>query len=143
MRRKLMSEYPVFLKYDANHQWVRLDNDGLVTTGVTNEKVRRLTTRARETPIVSVQLPAVGSALVGTSSGDGDGYIEGSSAISELSCPIAGTVTEVNSEVIDNPDLVRVDCYGDGWLYRFKPNNPADLNGLMGVEAYAQYNEMG
>lgn len=138
-----MSEYPVSLKYAANHQWARLDRDGLVTTGLTSEGVRRLTDRGRETPIVTVDLPAVGSAIADANADQGNGSVEGGSAVRELAGPIAGTVAEVNGEVAGNPDLVRGDCYGEGWLYRFKPDNPADLDGLMGVEAYEQYAGLG
>lgn len=130
--------YPHELKYDENHHWSRIQDDGTVVVGITGEFVRRLTGMAREGEIVHVQLPGAGAQLA---RGQDAGAIEGSEALSTIFSPIAGTVTASNGELGGSPLPVRDDPYGDGWLFTIRPANPADLNGLMDALAYSAYVE--
>jgi glycine cleavage system H protein len=131
-----MSTIPFELRYDQNHQWAQLLGDGSVRTGVTNQAVRSLTGMGMEGSIRSVQLPAVGQVLA---AGADCGAIEGSRAVAGLYSPIAGTVSQVNTALSGEPDTVRQDYYGDGWLYKLTPTNPADVNSLMDAAAYEDF----
>lgn len=86
--------------------------------------------------ITFVKLPAAGAQAA---TGQAAGSIEGSSGMGEIFFPIAGKVTEVNSALSGASDIVRTDPYGDGWLFKLRPNSAADLNKLMSAAAYASY----
>jgi glycine cleavage system H protein len=128
--------YPSEFKYTDSDQWLQLLRDGGVRVGVTNQKVRSLTGMDRSGEIVYVTLPAVGAHLARNTE---CGALEGDLALATVPCPIAGTVVDANGELTGSPDLVRQDAYGDGWLFTIKPDDAADLNGLMTVAAYSTF----
>lgn len=128
--------YPVSLKYDKNHHWCNLNGDGTVTVGLTTEALRSLTDVSMSGSITFVKLPAAGAQ---STAGQDAGTIEGSSGIGEIFFPLAGKVTEVNSALSGAFDTVRTDPYGDGWLFKLRPNSTADLNKLMNAAAYSSY----
>ncbi|QEL56155.1 glycine cleavage system protein GcvH [Chromobacterium paludis] len=124
-----MSNIPAELKYVESHEWLRLEADGSVTVGITAHAQELLG------DIVFVELPKVGAALA---KDEQAGVVESVKAASDVYCPIAGEVLEVNAELEGTPDLANTDPYGDGWFFKIKPANAAELDGLMDAAAYAK-----
>lgn len=100
---------PDDLYYSKDHEWLRLEGDGSATVGITDHAQQELG------DIVYVELPDPGSAL---EADEVMGSVESVKAVSEIFCPVAGTVTEVNESLEDAPEAVNSDPYGDGWLIR-------------------------
>ena len=122
-----MSNVPAELKYAKSHEWVRVEDDGSVTIGITDHAQELLG------DMVFVELPEVDREL------DLDeecAVVESVKAASDVYAPIAGTVTEVNGDVEDSPELVNQDPYGDGWLYKMQPAGDDALDVLMDADAY-------
>lgn len=96
------------LKYTAEHEWILVDGD-VATVGITAYAAEKLG------DVVFVELPAVGSELA---EGKVVGEIESTKSVGELFAPVDGTVTEINDAVVDAPELVNSDPFGDGWLVK-------------------------
>ncbi|MGD1824282.1 glycine cleavage system protein GcvH [Chromobacterium violaceum] len=124
-----MSNIPAELKYVDSHEWLRLEADGSVTVGITAHAQELLG------DIVFVELPKVGANLA---KDEQAGVVESVKAASDVYCPIAGEVLAVNEELEGEPELANSDPYGDGWFFKIKPANVADLDGLMDAAAYAK-----
>ncbi|MFK7088592.1 glycine cleavage system protein GcvH [Chromobacterium violaceum] len=124
-----MSNIPAELKYVDSHEWLRLEADGSVTVGITAHAQELLG------DIVFVELPKVGANLA---KDEQAGVVESVKAASDVYCPIAGEVLAVNEELEGEPERANSDPYGDGWFFKIKPANAADLNGLMDAAAYAK-----
>ncbi|WP_156758176.1 glycine cleavage system protein GcvH [Actinokineospora pegani] len=105
-----MSSIPENLAYTQEHEWVDL-TDGVATVGVTAYAAEQLG------DVVYVQLPEVGATAT---EGESFGEIESTKSVSELFAPVAGEVVEVNEAVVDAPEHVNNDPYGDGWLVRIR-----------------------
>ena len=86
--------------------------------------------------IVYVELPSIGTRLA---AGETFGNVESVKSVSDLYCPVAGVVADINTRLGDSPELVNSDPYGEGWMVRLEPENPADLEGLLGPEEYSDY----
>lgn len=123
-----MSDLPADLKYAKSHEWVRSENDGSVTIGITDHAQDSLG------DMVFIELPEVGKQL---QAGEDCAVVESVKAASDIYAPLAGEVTAVNETVVDSPEIVNTDPYGEGWLFRLKPDNAADLSGLLDAAAYA------
>ena len=108
-----MSELPGDLLYTKEHEWLRREEDGSVTIGVTDHAQSALG------DLVYVELPEVGQTV---DSGDDMAVVESVKAASDVYSPIAGEVVEVNEQLADEPEKVNADCYGDGWIVRVKPS---------------------
>ena len=117
---------PTDLKYTNEHEWVRVDGD-VAYVGITDYAQEQLG------DIVFVDIPTVGENL---NAGDTIGTIEVVKTISDIFCPIAGEVLEVNEALEDNPALVNQDPYGEGWLVKMNPAADADFAALLDAEAY-------
>lgn len=115
-------------KYTAEHEWLDISGDS-VTVGITAYAADKLG------DVVFVDLPAVDSSV---KAGKVVGEIESTKSVGELFAPADGTITEVNSAVVDTPELVNQDPFGDGWLIRLTVADPASLEsaGLMDFDAY-------
>ncbi|AVG18257.1 MULTISPECIES: glycine cleavage system protein GcvH [Chromobacteriaceae] len=124
-----MSNIPAELKYVDSHEWLRLEADGSVTVGITAHAQELLG------DIVFVELPKAGANLA---KDEQAGVVESVKAASDVYCPIAGEVLAVNEELEGEPELANSDPYGDGWFFKIKPANAADLDGLMDAAAYAK-----
>lgn len=124
----MSNNIPAELKYVSSHEWLRPEADGSVTVGVTFHAQELLG------EIVFVELPEVGATLAAE---DQAGALESVKAASDVYSPIAGEVVAVNEALPDAPETVNSDPYGEGWFFRIKPTNPADLDGLMNAEQYA------
>ncbi len=108
---------PDDLQYTAEHEWVRLDGD-LATVGITQYAADALG------DVVYVELPAVGEALT---SGAIVGEVESTKSVGELYAPLDGEVVEANAAVVDSPETINADPYGDGWLVKLRVTDPPAL----------------
>ncbi len=124
-----MSETPTELKYVATHEWARLDEDGSVVVGISDHAQNALG------DVVYVELPELETQLNG---GDEAGVVESVKAASDIYAPVAGTVVAVNSDLEDEPERVNNDPYGDGWFFKLKPDDVADLEELLDAEGYIE-----
>ena len=102
---------PDDLYYSKDHEWLRLEADGIATVGITDHAQQELG------DIVYVELPDPDSAL---EADEAMGSVESVKAVSEIFCPVGGTVAEVNDALEDAPEQVNSDPYGDGWLIRLR-----------------------
>lgn len=118
--------FPDDVRYTREHEWARLEN-GLVTIGVTSYATEQLG------DVVFVELPDVGRKLEAMKP---FGVVEAVKTVSDLFCPIAGEVAEVNSGLTDNPGLVNQEPFGGGWMIRVKPANAADFEKLLSPDDY-------
>lgn len=111
---------PDDLRYTAEHEWVRVEDDGTVTFGITDYAQDALG------DIVYVSLPEAGAALV---AGEACGEVESTKSVSDVYAPVDGSVLERNGALDDAPEVVNADPYGAGWLVRVQPVGelPAEL----------------
>ena len=119
---------PADLKYAQSHEWAKLEADGLVTIGITDHAQEALG------DIVFLELPQVGRKL---RAGEECAVVESVKAASDIYSPIAGEVVSVNQAAADAPESVNQDAYAT-WLFKLKPDNAADLDGLLDAAAYAK-----
>lgn len=124
-----MPDFPEDLKYSADHEWVRSGNASTVRVGITEYAADQLG------DIVFVSLPAVGEAVA---PGDACGELESTKSVSDIFCPVAGTVSAVNELLDGSPETINADPYGDGWLFELELDADADLDELMDADAYAE-----
>lgn len=122
-----MSQIPADLRYAATHEWARLENDGIVTVGISDHAQEALG------DVVYVELPELGRQF---GSGDEAGVVESVKAASDVYAPVSGSVIAINSQLDDAPETVNADPYGDGWFYRLQPNDASELDQLLDAEAY-------
>lgn len=122
---------PDDLWYHKEHFWVRMEGD-IATVGVT-DFYQKL---AGE--ISYLELPSEGDEF---SQDDVVGTVETGKWVGKLYAPLSGTVTEVNSEVADNPALANLDPYGEGWLFKLKASNLSELDNLFKGEAARKWQE--
>jgi len=120
---------PDDLLYTEEHEWLRVE-DGIATVGITWHAQDALG------DIVFVELPEVGAEL---GAGDASGELESVKAVSDVYCPIAGEILEVNEALDGAEDTLNSDPYGAGWLFKMRVGNVAELDGLMSLEAYAAF----
>ena len=120
--------YPDDLKYHAEHDWARVDGDE-ATLGITWFAQDSLG------ELVHFEPPEEGSQVTKDSS---YGEVESVKAVSEVIAPLSGEVVEVNNRVVDEPEIVNDDPYGDGWLVRIRLTDPGETDSLLDVEAYKQ-----
>ena len=118
--------YPEDVRYTRDHEWARSEG-GLVTVGITSYATDQLG------DVVFVELPEVGRKL---EAGKAFGVVEAVKTVSDLYAPVAGEVAEVNGGLTDHPALVNAEPFGEGWMIRIKPNNPADLKQLLSADDY-------
>jgi glycine cleavage system H protein len=116
-------------RYSKEHEWVKVAG-GRGTVGITDYAQKQLG------DVVYVELPAIGKKL---SSMEVFGTIESVKAVSELFCPVSGEVVEVNGEVVEKPELVNSDPYGEAWLVVVAIANEAELSSLMNASEYQAY----
>jgi len=122
-----MSELPGDLLYTAEHEWLRREDDGTVSIGVTDHAQSALG------DLVYVELPEVGQDV---DNGGDMAVVESVKAASDVYAPIEGTVAAVNEALADDPETINSDPYGDGWIVRVKPSGDIDESVLMTPDAY-------
>ncbi len=121
-------EIPQGLRYSKEHEWVA-NEDSVATIGVTDFAQDQLG------EIVYVELPSVGDKV---SKDDPFGVIESVKAVSDIFAPVSGTVTEVNQELAESPEIINEDPYGDGWLIKIRISDSAELDDLMDNGEYQE-----
>ena len=124
-------EFPEDVRYTAEHEWARLER-GVVTIGITGYATEQLG------DVVFVELPTVGKKI---ESMKAFGVVEAVKTVSDLFAPLAGEVVAVNEALAGNPALVNQAPYGDGWMIRIRPDDPAALDKLMSNSDYEHYLE--
>lgn len=115
------------LKFTEDHEWARAEGDDIVVVGITDYAQEQLG------ELVYVELPEVGGEV---SQGDEAAVIESVKAAGEVKSPVSGTIVEVNESLSDSPEVVNTDPTGDGWFYKVKMSDPAELESLLDEQAY-------
>ena len=121
-------QFPADLRYTKDHEWIKLDGT-TATIGITDFAQSELG------DIVYLDINTVGKSLAAEAV---FGTVEAVKTVSDLFLPMAGTITEVNPALANNPELVNSDPYGEGWMVKVTVNNAADFEQLLSCEAYAQ-----
>jgi len=121
-------EVPDDCRYLESHEWARRE-DGSVRVGISDFAQDELG------DVVFVELPAEGESLT---SGESFGVIESIKAVSDMYAPVSGTVTATNDDLVDTPELVNEDPYGDGWMLELDPAEEAGFDDLLSPEEYSE-----
>lgn len=125
-----MSELPGDLLYTEEHEWLRREDDGSVTIGITDHAQEALG------DLVYVELPEIGADV------DAAGemaVVESVKAASDVYAPISGKIVAVNEDLADDPEKINSDAYEDGWIVRMQPTDTIDEGSLMTPDAYQQF----
>jgi glycine cleavage system H protein len=119
---------PTDLKYAKSHEWLKEDADGTVTIGISDHA------QAALGDIVFLELPELGRTV---RAGEECAVVESVKAASDIYAPVSGEVVARNDGAIDAPESVNQDAYA-AWLFKLKPSNPAEIDGLLDAAAYAE-----
>jgi len=119
---------PAELKYTRSHEWVRKEDDGLLTIGVTDHAQQALG------DIVFLELPSPGRQLA---AGEECAVVESVKAASDIYAPVSGEVVAANDDAAAAPESVNGDAYA-AWLFRLRPDNAADVDALLDAAAYTE-----
>ena len=122
-----MSNLPTVLKYAASHEWVKSNDDGTVTIGITDHAQELLG------DLVFVELPEEGAELT---AGEQCAVVESVKAASDVYAPISGEVVAINADLEGEPELVNTAPFEGGWMFRVKLSSPEQLDDLMDADAY-------
>ena len=117
------------LRFTKDHEWARLD-DGIATIGITDHAQSALG------DIVFIDLPAAGRRVA---AGEACAVIESVKAASDVYAPLAGTITENNPLLADDPGAANKDPEGNAWLFKLRPDNKADIDALLSAEDYQAF----
>jgi len=123
-----MSEIPGDLKFLKSHEWARVEDDGLVSVGVSEHAQSLLG------DLVYVELPAVGDSVA---AGAAVAVVESVKAASDVYSPLSGTIVSVNEALNDKPETINEDAFGEGWIFTLKMDDPDQLNELLSPDDYA------
>ncbi|ETW96513.1 MAG: glycine cleavage system protein H [Candidatus Entotheonella factor] len=124
-------ELPEGLKYTKEHEWARIEGDRVIV-GITDYAQEELG------DVVFVELPEPGTAVAAEGT---FGVVESVKAVSDLYCPVSGTVVEINTDLEDHPELVNDSPYEDGWMIVIEASNSAEFNELLSAADYRIYVE--
>ncbi|RRJ83036.1 glycine cleavage system protein GcvH [Aestuariirhabdus litorea] len=124
-----MSNIPSELRYVSSHEWIRVEADGTAVIGITDHAQELLG------DVVFVELPEVGAEL---SRDEDAGVVESVKAASDVYAPVSGEVVAINEALEDAPETVNSDPYGDGWFFKVKLSDTAELEELLDADAYAE-----
>jgi len=122
-----MSNVPTELKYTRSHEWLRTNDDGTVTVGITDHAQEQLG------DMVYVEVPEVGQEVVAN---DACAVVESVKAASDVYAPVGGEVVEINESLADNPDAVNRDAFGDGWIMKLQLGDAGQLDALLDAAEY-------
>ncbi len=125
-----MSSVPAELKYAKSHEWLRREADGTVTVGITDFA------QAALGDLVFVEPPAAGRRL---GKDESCAVVESVKAASDVYAPVAGEVLAINEKLGSSPEILNSDPYQEGWMWKMKPANAADLDGLLDAQAYESF----
>ena len=121
--------FPSHLKYTEDHEWA-FEEDGVVTVGITDYAQQSLG------EIVFVEAPSEGDVF---GAGDTMGAVESTKAVSDIFCPVAGTVAGVNDALVDSPETVNASPYEEGWIVKIAADSTSSLDRLMDADAYERF----
>ena len=121
----MSSMIPAELRYTASHEWVRNNNDGTVTLGITDHAQHLLG------DLVFVEIPEVGRIVT---TAEGCAVVESVKAASDVYSPVGGVIVEVNEALAENPELINEDPYEEGWILRIETT--ATLDTLLDASSY-------
>jgi glycine cleavage system H protein len=127
-----LSNFPDDLKYAASHEWVRVDEDGVATVGISDHAQDALG------DIVFVELPEPGTNV---NARDEVSVVESVKAASDIYSPVSGEIIAVNEDLLEAPETVNSSPYDNGWFYKIKVSDEAELDELMDAEAYSDHCE--
>jgi glycine cleavage system H protein len=122
-----MSELPNELRYLETHEWVRNEGGGIATIGITDHAQDALG------DVVFVELPEVGRVLA---AGEESAVVESVKAASDIYAPVSGEVIAINEALEDAPETINNSPYGDGWFYKVRMSDPAELDELLDADGY-------
>lgn len=125
-----MSETPGDLKYSKSHEWVRIDDNDLLTVGITDHA------QAALGDMVFVETPEIG---VTFEAEDACAVVESVKAASDVYCPVGGEVIETNASLVESPEKVNDDPYGEGWIFQIRVSDVDELNSLMESGEYEMH----
>ena len=125
-----MSDLPGDLLYTKDHEWLRREDDGSVTIGITDHAQGALG------DLVYVELPEVGQDV---DEGGDMAVVESVKAASDVYAPIGGSIAAVNEELSDDPEKINSDPYGDGWIVRIQPSDGIDEGEFMSPDDYQNF----
>ena len=127
-----MSEAPDDLRYTKSHEWVRQNDDGTITVGITDNAQDQLG------DMVYVEVPEIDKELEAE---DACAVVESVKAASDIYAPVAGTVVEANEGLADSPEVVNQDPFGAGWIMKIRPVDSSAIDLLMDANAYQAFIE--
>lgn len=125
-----MSKIPDDLRYANSHEWVRVDEDGVATVGISDHAQDALG------DIVFVELPEEGTTI---NARDEVAVVESVKAASDIYAPVSGEIVAINEALVDAPETVNAGPYDNGWFFKVKLSDDAELAELMDAEAYAEH----
>lgn len=121
---------PVDMMFTESHEWVRLNDDGSVTVGITEHAQEQLG------DLVFVESPEIDAEV---DAGDAIAVIESVKAASDIYAPIAGKILDANADLNDTPELVNSSPYEDGWLFSMLPEDESDIEKFMDAAGYESF----
>lgn len=124
-----MSKFPDDLKYTSSHEWVKVEDDGTVTVGITDHAQQALG------DIVFIDLPEPGTQV---SARDEVAVVESVKAASDIYAPISGEIVAINDKLVDAPETVNGVPYDGGWFFRIQPDDLTELDDLLDVDGYKE-----
>ncbi len=124
-----LSHVPEGLRYTKDHEWAKMEGRR-ARIGITDYAQNQLT------DVVYVELPPIGKVV---KQGDAIGTVESVKAVSEIFAPVGGKVVEVNKVLVDKPEVVNKDPYGEGWMVVLETPDPAQSSALMDAVAYRRH----
>jgi len=124
-------EFPKDLKYTKEHEWVKVEGN-IATVGITDYAQDSLG------DVVYVELPQEGASVT---KHEPFGVVESVKAVSDLYSPVSGTVTEVNDAIVDSPEAINEDPYGDAWMIKVEVASEGDLGDLLTADEYQKFIE--
>ncbi len=120
------------LKYTSSHEWAQLLEDGTIRVGITDYAQEQLG------DMVYVEPPQVERTYEG---GEACAVVESVKSASDIFCPVLGKVLAVNELLVETPELINQDPYGDGWIFKLEPADPSELDDLLDADAYTELTE--
>lgn len=123
-----MSNIPNDLKYATSHEWLRLEDDGIVTVGISDHAQELLG------DVVYVELPEINSEIAVE---DEIAVVESVKAASDIYAPVSGMVVEINETLEGAPETINSAPYDDGWLFKINPSEISEIDNLLDAESYA------
>lgn len=125
-------QIPEDLRYSSDHEWIRLEDGNRARVGITDYAQDALG------DVVFVDLPEVGSSVA---TGQSISEVESTKSVSDIYAPLTGEVVEVNTDLVEAPDKLNSDPYGEGWIFVIELGSESNLDDLLDASAYIKLTE--